>query len=30
VKSDDPAKAEIASGIADIGDEDLACASEIW
>jgi 4-hydroxy-tetrahydrodipicolinate synthase len=26
----EPAKAEIARAIADIGDEDLACPSEIW
>jgi 4-hydroxy-tetrahydrodipicolinate synthase len=26
----DPAKAEVASAVAEIGDEDLACPSEIW
>jgi len=26
----DSAKAEVASAIAEIGDEDLACPSEIW
>jgi 4-hydroxy-tetrahydrodipicolinate synthase len=26
----EPAKAEVARAIAEIGDEDLACPSEIW
>jgi 4-hydroxy-tetrahydrodipicolinate synthase len=30
VESDDSAKAEIASAIAEIGDEDIACPSESW
>jgi 4-hydroxy-tetrahydrodipicolinate synthase len=30
VELDDSAKAEVASAIAEIGDEDLACATEGW
>jgi len=30
VELDEPAKAEVARAIAEIGDEDLACPSEIW
>lgn len=30
VELDDAAKAEVASAIAEIGDEDIACPSEIW